>query len=196
MLMDILLMTNCEILGVTLPHSETETVLDAPVLGQDQQILHHSPNEVMLVNAIGYVGRSRKRINIYHFFKERGYRFHTVIHPSAIISSYTQLGEGVQIMAGAILQAGTSVGCNAVVNTKASVDHDCWVGAHTHIAPGSTLCGHVRLGEESFVGAGAVLLPHKEVGNRCTIGAGSVVVKDVPDDTVVMGVPAEEGKHE
>ena len=50
--------------------------------------------------------------------------------------------------------------------------------------------GRIRVGNDSFIGAHSVILPGVTIGKNCVIGAGSVVTKDVPDRTVVAGVPA------
>jgi maltose O-acetyltransferase len=46
------------------------------------------------------------------------------------------------------------------------------------------------VGAQTLVGSGARVLPGVRVGSRVVVGAGAVVVRDVPDDTVVTGVPA------
>jgi acetyltransferase-like isoleucine patch superfamily enzyme len=53
------------------------------------------------------------------------------------------------------------------------------------------LCGNVKVGNTSFVGANAVIRQGVTIGNNVMIGAGAVVLKDVPDNTTVMGVPAQ-----
>lgn len=50
--------------------------------------------------------------------------------------------------------------------------------------------GRIRVGSHSFVWGGTIILPGVTIGERCVIGAGSVVTRDVPDGTVVAGVPA------
>lgn len=48
----------------------------------------------------------------------------------------------------------------------------------------------VEIGEGTFVGFGAAILPNVKIGRDCVIGAGAVVVNDVPDFSIVAGVPA------
>lgn len=48
----------------------------------------------------------------------------------------------------------------------------------------------VKIGKNTWIGARAVILPGINVGNYCVVAAGSVVTKDVPDYSVVAGVPA------
>lgn len=51
--------------------------------------------------------------------------------------------------------------------------------------------GKIHVGERTFVGCNSTILPGVTIGKKCVIGAGSVVTKDVPDGSVVAGVPAK-----
>ncbi|KLU62646.1 putative acetyltransferase EpsM [Peptococcaceae bacterium CEB3] len=193
-LLDILLAQKADILGLT--DADTASpgvgrhVLGVPVLGGDSQVPEHSPEDIRLVNALGSVGRIGKRREIFQHFKALGYSFASVFHPAAIISRLTELGEGVQLMAGVVVQAGVVLGDNVLVNTRASVDHDCRIGAHAHLAPGAILSGGVTLGEGVHVGTGAVIIQGITVGEGSVIGAGAVVIRDVPSGVTVAGNPA------
>lgn len=114
----------------------------------------------------------------------------TVIHPSAIKADSVKLGYGTVVMAGAILNPYASVGNHCIVNTGASIDHDCIIHDFVHIAPHSTLCGEVEIGEGTWVGAGTTIKQGIHIGKNCFIGAGAVVVKDIPDDSLCYGNPA------
>lgn len=48
---------------------------------------------------------------------------------------------------------------------------------------------HPTVGNGVFIGAGAKLLGNIRIGNNCRIGANSVVLRNVPDDSTVVGVP-------
>lgn len=50
--------------------------------------------------------------------------------------------------------------------------------------------GRIEVGEYTFVGAESIIMPGVKIGRNCVIGAGSIVTKDVPDESVVCGVPA------
>src|SRR5207248_2299483 len=84
----------------------------------------------------------------------------------------------------------STIGDQVIVNTSATVDHDCRIGSYAHVAPGANLCGGVTVGEGVLVGTGAKLLPNCSVGEWATIGAGAVVVGDIPAGAVARGVPA------
>jgi acetyltransferase-like isoleucine patch superfamily enzyme len=51
--------------------------------------------------------------------------------------------------------------------------------------------GNCKVGDYSFLGSNSVILPKITIGRNVTVGAGAVVTKDIPDDRLVAGVPAE-----
>lgn len=193
-LINALLESSAVIAGVLDPDPELAgtCVLGVPVLGGDSIATEFPPSEVQLVNGLGSVGTSAKRRQLYDKFKALGYGFATVVHPSAIVASDVVLGEGAQVMAGSIIQPGSSIGCNSIVNTRASTDHDCIVGNHVHIAPGATLSGGVSVGEATHIGTGATVIQGISIGINAIVAAGAVVVKDIHARTKVRGVPARE----
>lgn len=143
-----------------------------------------------LVNGLGSVMNTALRADIFNKFKNLGYNFRQVVHPSAIIAKDCILGECVQIMAGAVVNTGTNIAANSIINTGAVVDHECIIGSHVHIAPGVTLSGGVLVGDGSHIGAGATVIQGVSIGRNALIGAGAVVLKDVPPNAKVVGVPA------
>lgn len=116
-------------------------------------------------------------------------RYLTAIHPSAIISPHSSIGDGSVVMQGGIVQSCAVIGKHCIVNTGASVGHDAVIGDYVHIAPHSTVTGAVEIGEGTWIGAGTVIKQGIKVGRWCMIGAGSVVVKDIPDGSLAFGNP-------
>jgi len=49
----------------------------------------------------------------------------------------------------------------------------------------------VTIGHDTWIGARTTILPGVTIGNYCVVAAGSVVTRDVPDYTVVAGIPAK-----
>ncbi|MBP2636933.1 MAG: hypothetical protein H6Q72_2840 [Firmicutes bacterium] len=191
-LIDILQLTTEQLLGFTDIRSDNKMVLGVLRMGDDTIISSYSPNEIQLVNGIGSVGCADLRRQLFEKFKQRGFAFKTLQHPRAIISREIVLGEGAQIMAGAVIQPGCIIGSNTIINTRAAIDHDCSLENHVHIAPGAVLSGGVHIGEGAHIGAGATIIQGVNVGRNSIVGAGAVVTRDVPSGVTVVGIPAKE----
>jgi sugar O-acyltransferase (sialic acid O-acetyltransferase NeuD family) len=187
---DLLLLQGRQIIGYCDVDPDGQPVLGVPRLGNDEMILTFAPEKVRLANGIGSIRPSSLRVAVYERFAGKGYRFDQVIHPSAVVAFDVRLGDGVQIMARAVVQPGTLVGVNTIINTSASVDHDCVIGSHAHISPGAVLCGHVKVGDGTHVGAGATVIQGRSIGARSMVGAGSVVIENVAAEVTVAGVPS------
>jgi len=78
-----------------------------------------------------------------------------------------------------------------IINTNASVDHDCKIHDFAHISPQVGLAGGVEIGEGTHIGIGACIIQNITIGKWATIGAGTVVLKNVPDYAVVVGNPGK-----
>jgi len=94
-------------------------------------------------------------------------------------------------MQGGIIQSCSEIGSHCIINTGASVDHDCKVEDFVHISPHATLCGNVTVGEGTWIGAGTIIIPGVKIGKWCIIGAGSVVTKDIPNHVLAIGNPCK-----
>jgi sugar O-acyltransferase (sialic acid O-acetyltransferase NeuD family) len=138
------------------------------------------------------VGDNLLRKKIYGDLHHKNLLPHNAIHPSAVVDASAIIsGEGVMIAANVVINPLASIATGAICNTGCIIEHECIVGEFAHIGPGAVLCGNVKIGGGSFVGANAVIKQGITVGKNAMIGAGSVVVKDVPDNVTVMGVPAK-----
>lgn len=106
------------------------------------------------------IGNNKDRKNV--ALLEKG-PFYILMHKTAFIAEGVKLGEGTVVMAGAIIQPGVIVGKHCIVNTRSVIDHDATLSDFVHTAPGSVVCGGVRLGEGAMVGANGSVLPYTHV---------------------------------
>ena len=136
----------------------------------------------------GHDGKSR--LEIADFLLSHGLGLPTVIHRTGFVATTATFGEGCHVLAQAAVCANTRLGRAVIINTAASVDHDCVIGDGVHIGPGARLAGEVLVEENAFIGIGAVVLPRVRIGTEAIIGAGAIVTKDVHARTTVIGNPA------
>lgn len=173
------------------PARQGGKVLGQPVLGGDAYLDGVDPASLLLVNGLGSVALPQARQRLYERFTAKGFQFASVIDPASFVSPDVELAPGVQIMAGAVVQPGCRLEANCIINSRASLDHDCEIGAHAHLAPGVVLSGAVRVGEGSHLGTGAVVIQGCRIGPGSLVAAGAVVVRDVAAGQRVAGLPAK-----
>lgn len=167
--------------------------LNLPYIGYEREAAFEWRYDVAYI--LG-VGDNSIRAEMWDRVEKKGGQLATIVHPQALISTYSSIGTGTFIARGAAINPNTTIGKGAIINTGAIVDHDCLIGDFVHIAPGTTLAGSVRIGSHTFVGANTVIRDGVTIGSQVVIGAGSVVVKDVPDQEWVWGNPArKQQKH-
>jgi sugar O-acyltransferase (sialic acid O-acetyltransferase NeuD family) len=143
-------------------------------------------NKPLLIGAIG----STKRKRLLSELEKQGFAFDTVIHPSAIYSKWVEIGAGSIITPGVIMTCQVKIGRHVILNLGAHVGHDTVIGDYTTVSPSAQIMGFANLGNEVYVGTNAAILEHVKVGSGAVIAAGAVVTKDVPEMSLVAGVPA------
>lgn len=157
------------------------------VLGADSALGGYNPAQHVLLNGIGMLPSVTTRRDVHQKFQGIGWQFVTLVHPTAWVAPDVVLGVDIQVMAGAIIQPGSVLADGVIVNTRVSVDHDCSIGKHSHIAPGATLCGAITAGQGVFVGAGATVLSSINLGSGAIISAGSTITRNVAAGTTCFG---------
>lgn len=170
-----------------------DDVLGFPVLGSEEN-LSELIERYSIHGLLIAIGDNFQRFQMYERLSAAhpGLEMVSAIHPQASVSPSAVCGPGTVIMAGAVVNAESRTGNCCIINTRASLDHDCHMSDFSSIAPGVAVGGSCTIGYRSSVGIGAVLKHGVILGDDTVVGAGAVVLKSFGDKKVVFGVPAME----
>lgn len=144
------------------------------------------------VLGIGSTFQAQARREIVERVKLPPERWASVTHARAIVSPTASVGPGAVVLAGAILNAGAGVGAHSIINTGAIIEYDAVIGAYVHAAPAVVVAARARIGEGSYLGIGCRVRERLTLGENVKVGMGAVVLRSVPSDRVVIGVPAKD----
>ena len=122
--------------------------------------------------------------------KELGLTPITLVHHTAYVSLGVRAGDACQILAKSFCGVNTRLGAGSILNSSASVDHECILEEGVHVAPGSVILGRVRIGRNTFVGANSTILSDLTIAADVVLGAGSLVTRDILESGTYIGAPA------
>ena len=106
------------------------------------------------------------------------------------------IGENSEIGCGATIDRGsmsnTIIGKNTFLDNQIHIAHNNKIGDNCIIAGQVGFAGSSTLGNNVMIGGQAGISGHLKIGNNVQIGGGSGVIKDIPDNTKVMGYPSKD----
>ncbi|MDP1725452.1 MAG: acetyltransferase [Bacteroidota bacterium] len=137
------------------------------------------------------IGDNQTRESISTFMEINGFDFSLAIHPDANVSKYATIGKGTLVARGANINPFAAIGKGVIINTGAIIEHECLIDDFANISPGAVLAGKVKVGKGSFIGANAIVKQGVEIGKNVIVGAGAVILKEVPDNLIMVGNPAK-----
>mgnify|MGYP003952415409 CR=1 FL=1 len=119
------------------------------------------------------------------------HRYATLIHPSAVVpKDMCRIGRGVLLAPLAQLSPDTSVDDNCILLANSFVGHDTTLKRFAHIATNGVVGANVTVGRAVHIGSNATIREKTCIGDFSLIGSGSMVLRDVPENAVVVGNPA------
>ncbi len=164
--------------------TKAEWHADAKVYRFEQ--LKDYPDDVEFVIASGEPAGREK---LYYRIKEAGYPMATIYGPGFTMLPGTSIGEGC-ILYDCGISADVTIEPNVIINTKAVIGHDSYVGAHSVMSFVSFIGGNSAVGSRTYIAPGAMIKDHIKVGNDCIISMGAIVLRNVKDSSIMVGNPA------
>ena len=159
--------------------------IDYPVLGQVSDAQKYF-NAYFITG----VGDPRVRKLLVDKVKQYDLKWANLVSPTVRLHDSHKIGHGVMIGRYTDLTVGCEIGNHVMINIHVVLGHAVKVGDFSVISPNVTINGEGTLGNMVYIGANA-FVRNLNIGDGSTVGAGSVVVKDVPENCVVAGVPAK-----
>jgi sugar O-acyltransferase (sialic acid O-acetyltransferase NeuD family) len=117
------------------------------------------------------------------------FEFINAIHPSVIIGKNVELGFGIVMMAGVIVNPLSKIGNFTFFATGCQIEHDCIIQDYASVSAGSIMGGYVNIGKYSAITLGVTILDRLKIGENSVIGSGSLVLKDIPNNVLAHGNP-------
>jgi sugar O-acyltransferase (sialic acid O-acetyltransferase NeuD family) len=138
------------------------------------------------------IGNPVLRKKLYDQFTCLGGIFTSTLSPYAKIGNFgNQIGIGCNIMTGVVITSDIIIKKGVLINLNCTIGHDSVIGSFAELSPGVHISGNCSIGAYSVFGTNAAVLPKLTIGKNVIIGAGSIVTKNVPDNCLVVGVPAK-----
>ena len=162
---------------------EIEKIKDFPftISGNLDYLVNHLKDYDSFFVAIG---DNQKRYNKLEWLKKQKKNIINLIHPKSTISKFSSLGLGISVMANAVINPGTFIKEGVIINSSASIDHDCVIECFSHISPNCSLSGNVRVGKFTHLGTGTSVHPGINIGNNVKTAVGSKVYKNILNNKV------------
>ena len=157
-----------------------------PVLGNLDWIGAHS--QVRIAVSVGNTVNRRRLVNR---LQQLGHtRFVTLVHPLAWVGKWVDVGEGSTLYPGCLLTTDIRIGRFVLLNVATTLGHDTVAEDFVTLAPAANVSGNVHLGAGCDLGTNCSINQRLRIGEWSIVGAGAAVVKDVPPNVTVVGVPA------
>lgn len=164
---------------------------DNPPVQFPHQLSIYPPSDELLVGkkVIIAIGDNEVRETVAKTIEDKC-QFETMVHRTAYVSRFTEIGEGTVVMPKVCINAEVKVGKHCIINTGAIIEHECIIEDFVHVSPSASLAGNILIKKGAHIGLGATIIQGVTIGENALVGAGTVVIKDVPDNAVVVGNPA------
>nr|WP_320022415.1 hypothetical protein [uncultured Draconibacterium sp.] len=143
------------------------------------------------------MGDNVKRTDISNKLRKKSGKTPTLIHPTAVVSRFAKIDQGVCISAFTHIQADSYIGQDTIVLSGVNISHNNTLGQGCFIAGGATIGAYTEVGDLAFIGQGVLTISAKvkHIGDSVYVGAGALVTKSIPPNDIVKGHPSRSIKN-
>ncbi len=166
---------------------EEGTILGLRVLHTSSVEAEFSSEEMEYVIALG---EPKSKENVYTTLKRKGHNLTNIIAPDAQVSDFAELGNGIIVKKGSIIQAEAIVGDNVTLQSYVAIGHGAKIGNHCQLSTFSVIGGETVVGKNTYISMNCSIRDKISIGENVIVSAGSAVLKDVESNVTVAGNPA------
>lgn len=134
------------------------------------------------------IGDNIKRTTIGQFYYKN---LTSIVSSTAYVSTNSKIHNGVFVAHNATIGTLSEIRDFSLINTAASLDHECSIGKGSSVGPNCTLCGNVTVGDNVFIGAGTIIKDKINICDNVIIGAGSIILKNITEPGTYYGNPVK-----
>lgn len=137
------------------------------------------------------IGNPTIREKVVDKLQNRNANFATVIHPTAVVGEFNQIGIGSVVYPGSCITANVKIGNHVAILNHCSIGHDVVIEDFSTISSFCDVTGGVKVGKGAFLASSVSIVPQRTIGTGAYVGIGSVVVSNIRPMMKVMGNPAK-----
>ena len=131
--------------------------------GRLERLIEKTP--ISAVVAVQDVSIRRKIVEGHPDFNN----WESIIHPSAVISSSSNIGKGSIVFPNTTVSVNTEIGDFGLLYIHSTIGNDCKIGNYVSVMTGAIISEHVQAGDECYFATGSCMAPHKRIGNQSRI---------------------------
>lgn len=164
--------------------------IKGPILGPvDLDLIIQDFNDHLFDAVVITVSTSIQfRKNIYQELIQANIHMPNFIHPSCVVDSTADLGQGNMVMPLVHIGPYAQLGENNFISAYCNIEHHVNIGNHNTFGPSVVFSGGVHIGNENKFGAGIFIEPLVSIGDSCLLASGITLTKDIKDDSVVRNI--------
>lgn len=162
-----------------------QMVHGVPVLGGMDWVAEH-PGMAIFVG----IGTLPARQTVTNSLIKENMWFPSFISPDARIAMGCEIGEGVFVYSGCIVNVDAVLDDHCFLNMNVTIGHDSHIGRFSVAYPGASVCGNVVVGVGVALGSNCTVIQDINIGDHAVLGAMACVVNDIPAHATAVGIPA------